>query len=98
MKHPQLSLRDLFWLVLVCALVLGWWLDRNQQTRERERLNERILELESKAAAEAAFRAAVQESNELAERMRQDRERLEKEVRRKRPKPLKPIEFDLRRT
>ena len=28
MKLPQLSLRELFWLVLVCALALGWWLER----------------------------------------------------------------------
>jgi hypothetical protein len=28
MKLPQLTLRDLFWLVLVIALSLGWWLDR----------------------------------------------------------------------
>jgi hypothetical protein len=30
MKLPQLSLRELFWLVLVCALALGWWIDRSQ--------------------------------------------------------------------
>ena len=28
MKLPQLTLRDLFWLVLVCALAVGWWIDR----------------------------------------------------------------------
>jgi hypothetical protein len=28
MKLPQCSLRDLFWLVLVCALGIGWWLER----------------------------------------------------------------------
>src|SRR4051794_1806669 len=33
MKLPQISLRDLFWLVLVCALVVGWWVDhRNSST------------------------------------------------------------------
>lgn len=30
MKLPQLSLRELFWLVLVCALALGWWLERRK--------------------------------------------------------------------
>jgi hypothetical protein len=25
MKLPQLHLRDLFWLVLICALAAGWW-------------------------------------------------------------------------
>jgi hypothetical protein len=31
MKLPQLSLRDLFWLVLIVALGLGWWQDHSQQ-------------------------------------------------------------------
>jgi len=26
----KLNLRDLFWLVLVVALALGWWLDRSR--------------------------------------------------------------------
>jgi hypothetical protein len=43
MKLPQLSLRDLFWLVLVCALGLGWWVERNRlQSRhqaEKIRIN-----------------------------------------------------------
>lgn len=29
MKLPQLSLRELFWITLVVALSLGWWLDRS---------------------------------------------------------------------
>jgi hypothetical protein len=28
MKLPKLNLRDLFWLVVVVAMALGWWLDR----------------------------------------------------------------------
>jgi hypothetical protein len=27
MKLPQLTLRDLFWLVVVSALAIGWWLE-----------------------------------------------------------------------
>jgi hypothetical protein len=40
MKLPQLTLRDLFWLVLVIALSLGWWLQsrRHQELRERAEL------------------------------------------------------------
>jgi hypothetical protein len=30
MKLPQLTLRDLFWLVLVAALICGWWLDHRR--------------------------------------------------------------------
>jgi hypothetical protein len=28
MKLPQLSLRDLFWLVALVAMGSGWWVDR----------------------------------------------------------------------
>jgi hypothetical protein len=34
MKLPQLSLRDLFWLVLVCALGLALWVERGRPKRE----------------------------------------------------------------
>ena len=34
MKLPRLSLRDLFWLVLVCAMGLGWWGDHNRLVDE----------------------------------------------------------------
>jgi hypothetical protein len=27
MKLPRFILRDLFWLVLACAIGLGWWLE-----------------------------------------------------------------------
>ena len=40
MTLPQLHIRDLFWLVLVLVVALGcgWWLDRERQTSELERL------------------------------------------------------------
>jgi len=34
MKLPQLTLRDLFWLVLVIGLALGWWLDHRAASQE----------------------------------------------------------------
>jgi hypothetical protein len=34
---PKLTLRDLFWLVLVCALALGWWM--RERTFELEQLS-----------------------------------------------------------
>ena len=34
----QLSLRDLFWLVLVGALACGWWVERTRLITEVERL------------------------------------------------------------
>lgn len=32
MKLPQLSLRDLFWLVALVAMACGWWVDRSRAT------------------------------------------------------------------
>jgi hypothetical protein len=40
MKLPQLSLRDLFWLVLVCALAVGWGLDRVRISQKERALDE----------------------------------------------------------
>src|SRR5215203_5159415 len=36
MKLPQFTLRDLFWLVLVCALGVTWWLEHRQRVAEAE--------------------------------------------------------------
>ena len=36
MKLPKLHLRDLFWLVLVCAVAVGWWIERGRPKRESE--------------------------------------------------------------
>ena len=50
MKLPQLTLRELFWLVLVAALACGWWVQyrdtqRQLQTEisEREAVTEALL-------------------------------------------------------
>jgi hypothetical protein len=49
MKIPQLSTRDLFWLTLVVAMGLGWWLDRQQLVKfhkwdlEAQRLQHEIV-------------------------------------------------------
>lgn len=45
-KLPQLTLRDLFWLVALVAMGCGWWMDRIQlssekNTEERYRANQR---------------------------------------------------------
>ena len=49
MKLPQLTLRDLFWLVLACALVVAWWLDRRrlagQLAEEKSRVQSIISRL-----------------------------------------------------
>jgi hypothetical protein len=42
MKLPQLSLRDLFWLLLVCALALGWWLEHTRFSKTMKQAEERL--------------------------------------------------------
>ena len=62
MKLPQLHLRDLFWLVLVVAMGLGWAYDRlgayiiaQHATVGFEAANE-ILEEQTRAAAAEGYR------------------------------------------
>jgi hypothetical protein len=38
MKLPQLSLRDLFWLVLTAALLTAWRLDHHRSAKQIEEL------------------------------------------------------------
>jgi hypothetical protein len=42
LKFPQLSLRDLFWLVALVAMGCGWWVEH----RRVETLDARVKELE----------------------------------------------------
>ena len=50
MKLPRFSLRDLFWLVLVCALAVGWGVDRvriSQKERALDEQTEHLMQWES---------------------------------------------------
>jgi hypothetical protein len=47
MKLPQLSLRDLFWLVLVAACLCGWWAERQHAAADAMRFQEQRADLES---------------------------------------------------
>jgi len=38
MKLPQLTLRDLFWLVLVVGMGVGWWLETMRHRRREQEL------------------------------------------------------------
>ena len=40
MKLPRFTLRDLFWLVLVCALAVGWWVNYRESNALRIALAE----------------------------------------------------------
>ena len=37
-----LKFRDGFWLVLVVALAVGWWIDRSNSANERDKLRARL--------------------------------------------------------
>jgi hypothetical protein len=39
----QFTIRDLFWLVLVCALAVGWWLDHREQNSQIETLRPEVF-------------------------------------------------------
>ena len=60
MRFPKLHLRDLFWLVLVAAILCGWWSSRSQSLTEIERLRSRVeglqLQLEAVARYDKLFR------------------------------------------
>jgi hypothetical protein len=46
MKLPQFTLRDLFWLVLVSAMAVGWWADRLSLVKTEVKLLNEIERLE----------------------------------------------------
>ena len=52
----KFSIRDLFLVTMIVALVLGWWVDRSRLAAEVERQKER----ESWAEAKRAFQIAIQ--------------------------------------
>jgi hypothetical protein len=64
MKLPQLSLRDLFWLVALVAMSCGWWVNHHS-FEELQRLREEAIAAEKRAANEgvlAVMRAGKVES------------------------------------
>jgi len=56
MKRPRFTLRDLFWLVLVCALAAGWLVERSRLHSETLRLADTI-----ETAKQISFQAGVDE-------------------------------------
>ncbi len=40
--RPKLSLRDFFWLIVVAALAVAWWIDHRRQAAESARQAEEI--------------------------------------------------------
>jgi hypothetical protein len=44
MKLPQLTLRDLFWLVALVAMGCGWWVESTGLRRQLRDANEKLEE------------------------------------------------------
>ncbi len=63
MKLPKLHIRDLFWLVMVCALAVGWWVDHRTQALKNLGFGQQAA-LWRQRAHWLAF--AVQDSYEIA--------------------------------
>ena len=59
--HLRFTIRDLFWLVLVIGLVLGWMSDNRQKARENNRLQDEIRTADTNAAL-AQARADIWET------------------------------------
>lgn len=73
MKRPAFSVRDLFWLMLVAGLGLGWWADQDRMRREREALQAAAENLQTASVKSAEKQLAVAEAefaqvNEIQQR------------------------------
>ena len=55
MKLPQLSLRELFLLVVIAAMGCGWWV-RERRIADKERQLDKAIESNAKTEAELAER------------------------------------------
>jgi hypothetical protein len=50
MKLPQLSLRELFLLVVIAAMGCGWWVDHRSQRELNRKLSAQLLQAYFSAA------------------------------------------------
>jgi hypothetical protein len=65
MKLPKLHLRDLFWLVLVCALAVGWWRERSHNREvNASTINSLIRDLETEPEMQGVFGVVVSAKGE----------------------------------
>lgn len=57
----KLNLRDLFWLILVVAIALGWWLDRDRIRQQTVAIQAAAKRLDALPARSAEIRLQVAE-------------------------------------
>jgi hypothetical protein len=50
-RSMKFTIRDLFWLVLVCALAVGWWVDRRNFRYTEHILLQMVVEAKMEAQA-----------------------------------------------
>jgi hypothetical protein len=46
MTHLRFTIRDLLWLTLVAALVVGWWVDHRNVVLQRDELLQKVAQYE----------------------------------------------------
>lgn len=66
MKRPAFHLRDVFWLVLVVAIGLGWWMDQARIRREMQRLQ--AIPVKSAEVKLSVAEAEFAQANEIRKR------------------------------
>ena len=59
---PKLTLRDLFAVVTIVALALGWWLDRSRLVRSAAAVQERVERAEGNAEYYQSYSAKLSET------------------------------------
>jgi hypothetical protein len=76
MKLPKLHLRDLFWLVLVCALGVGWWVDHRSNRQLAAQCNDALQQCQDRRHRDdTTWRIAIGElGQEVATKVLQRRE------------------------
>jgi len=60
----RFTIRDLLWLVVVVALAVGWWLERNRLTDDHTQQVVKIVELEKEVRSNTweKFKHAIPET------------------------------------
>jgi hypothetical protein len=72
----KLNLRDLFWLILLAALVTMWWLDRSRLATKLNAYTERELQITPIQTGPYYYLDQVQRERDiLAEKIREQIER-----------------------
>ena len=66
---PRITIRDLFWLVLVVAMAVGWWLDRSELGKQRDGFAGQSATLEQKLERTKARLDSTERKTYLYEEM-----------------------------